>query len=156
MKKLEIIKKLLVTALLSGTFALTVAGCSDKSENKENKENKEVASPKKANHNPNPWDHSADVPVTDNEKSQFEHDFAAQCVDREAKNSGDTADKERFGKPCLCIAQFLSKNLTSQEAEKFLSEHENPQSLRIKYENAAYHCLQEKAPHKEPDFSRQE
>jgi hypothetical protein len=48
----------------------------------------------------------------------------------------------------------LSDGLTSQEAEKFLDEHENPQSLRIKYENAAYHCLQEKAPPQEPDFSR--
>jgi hypothetical protein len=47
------------------------------------------------------------------------------------------------------------KDLTAQEAEKFLTEHENPQSLRIKYENAAYHCLQENAPPKEPNFSRQ-
>ncbi len=153
MKKLQLIKKLLVATLLGSAFALTVAGCSDKPENKQKEQ---VATPKKANHNPNPWDHSTDVPVTDTEKRQFEHDFAAQCIDREAQNSDDVADKGRFSKPCHCIAQFLSKDLTSQEAGKFLSEHENPQSLRIKYENAAYHCLQEKTPPKEPDFSRQQ
>lgn len=151
MKKLPFTKKLLVACVLGSILAIAATGCSDKSDNKE-----KVAATKKANHNPNPFDHSADVPVTDSQKRQFEHDFAGQCVDREVKNSDNPADKERFSKPCLCIAQFLSKDLTSQEAEKFLAEHENPQSLRIKYENAAYHCLQEKAPHKEPDFSRQE
>lgn len=150
MKKLQFTTKLLVAGMLGSVLALTGTGCSDKSDDKE-----KVAVTKKANHNPNPFDHSADVPVTDTEKRQFEHDFAAQCIGREAKNSDNAADKERFSKPCHCIAQFLSKDLTSQEAEKFLAEHENPQSLRIKYENAAYHCLQEKTPPKEPDFSRQ-
>jgi len=46
------------------------------------------------------------------------------------------------------------KDLTAIEAEKYLTEHENAQSLRIKYENAAYHCLQQNAHPAGPDFSR--
>lgn len=145
MKNLLFTKKCLLAMVLGSALALTVTGCSD---------DKEKAVATKANHNPNPFDHSAEVAVTDSQKRQFEHDFAAQCVDREMQNSNNNEDKERFTKPCTCIAHFMSKNLTAQEAEKFLGEHENPESLRIKYENAAYHCLQEKAPPKEPDFSR--
>ncbi len=40
----------------------------------------------------------------------------------------------------------MMKDLTAIEAEKFLVEHESAQSLTIKYENAAYHCLQQKTP----------
>lgn len=151
MKTLTLPPKTLLAALLCGVVALTVTACSD------DKPEKPVASTAaaKPTHNPNPFDHSGDIKVTDSEKQKFEQEFAAQCVAREVHNSGNTEDKARFDKPCTCIATFLMKDLTYQEAEKFLTEHENPQSLRIKYENAAYHCLQEKAPHKEPDFSRQ-
>ena len=47
------------------------------------------------------------------------------------------------------------KDLTGEEAEKFLAEHENPQSLRIKYENAAYHCLQQNTPPLDHNFLHQ-
>lgn len=105
----------------------------------------------------NPFDHTHDEPVTDVQKHKFEHDFAAQCVERELKKSTDKeADKARWERPCMCIATFMMKNLTADEAEKFLQEHKNTQSLVIKYENAAYHCLQAKQQPKAPQlFIRQ-
>ena len=38
----------------------------------------------------------------------------------------------------------MMKDLTAIEAEKFLKEKKTTQSLRIRFESAAYHCLQEK------------
>lgn len=144
------IKKTSLLAVVIGTvLALSVTGCSD------DKKSAPVTQAAKANHNPDPFDHSHDVAVTDVQKHKFEHEFADQCIARELRNSDDKdRDRERFSKPCTCIATFLMKDLTAKEAEKFLAEHQNPQSLRIKYENAAYHCLQENTPPHEPDFSR--
>ena len=148
MKKIFINQKLLFTFAISATLTLLLTGCSD------DKPKHSTTTPAaKADHNPNPWDHSGEEKVTVSQKEHFESTFASQCIEREAHNADSNDDKERFSKPCHCVANFLSKDLTAQEAEKFLDEHENPQSLRIKYENAAYHCLQEKAPPHEPDFS---
>ena len=134
MKTNKFTKKILFAALTSVVIALSVTGCSDD-------EKKTV--PVKVSHNP--FDHSHDVPVTDVEKHKFEHDFAAQCVERELKNSvNKDEDKERFSKSCLCVATYIMKDLTAQEAEKFLKEHENPRSLQIKYDSAVYHCTQQK------------
>jgi hypothetical protein len=89
--------------------------------------------------------------VSDGDKQKFEKTFENQCVQRELKNSSNPDnDKARVGKACECIATFMMKDLTAIEAEKFLIEHENAQSLTIKYENAAYHCLQQKAPPQAP------
>ncbi len=97
------------------------------------------------------FDHSHDADVTDLDKHKFEHQFADQCADREANKSPNPAlAKKRYAKPCMCIARFMMKDLTAVEAEKFLQEHKNTQSLRIRFENAAYHCLQEKAHPKGP------
>lgn len=145
MKKLLFIKKLLLAVVVGTTLAF-LGGCSDDKP-------KTTATAAKADHNPNPFDHSGEPKVTDSQKQHFEKTFAEQCIEREAHNSNDDQDKERFAKPCNCIARFMAKDLTAQEADKFLTEHENPQSLRIRYENAAYHCLQEKVPPHEPDFS---
>ena len=85
--------------------------------------------------------------VSDDDKQKFEKTFENQCVQRELKNSANPDnDKSRVSKACECISTFMMKDLTAIEAEKFLTEHENAQSLTIKYENAAYHCLQQKAP----------
>jgi hypothetical protein len=130
----NITKNLFFAALTSLLIALSVTGCSDDEE-------KSVAT--KASHNP--FDHTHDAPVTDVEKHKFEHDFAAQCVDRELKISvNKDEDKERLSKSCLCVATYMMKDLTAQEAEKFLKEHENPRSLQIKYDSAVFHCTQEK------------
>jgi hypothetical protein len=54
----------------------------------------------------------------------------------------------------MCIAKFLMKDLTADEAKLFIGEHKNAQSLVIKYESAAYHCLQQNAHPNGPDFTR--
>jgi hypothetical protein len=125
----------------------TLMGCS-------NDEEKTVAT--EATHNP--FDHTHDVEVTDIQKHKFEHDFARQCVEREIKNSvNKDVDKERFTEPCMCIATYMMKDLTAQEAEKFITEHENPRSLQIKFDSAAYHCLQQKPIAKGPQlFGKQD
>ncbi len=99
----------------------------------------------------NRFDHSHGADVTDLVKHKFEHQFADQCAEREAKNSPNPElEKKRYAKPCMCIARFMMKDLTAVEAEKFLQEHKNTQSLRIRFENAAYHCLQQKSHPKGP------
>jgi hypothetical protein len=101
-----------------------------------------------------PMDQSKIEPVPDMKKQEFEHEFAEQCVTRELKNSKNPEqDQEGLSKTCLCISKYMMEDLTAQEAEKFLDEHENPESLVIRYDAAAYHCLQENQP-KGPDFSR--
>ena len=84
--------------------------------------------------------------TTASDKQRFEQAFSSQCVARELKHSNNPDnDQPRLTKDCECIATFMMKDLTAIEAEKFLTEHQNSQSLTIKYENAAYHCLQQKA-----------
>jgi hypothetical protein len=88
-----------------------------------------------------------DSKVSASDKQKFEVAFASQCEQRELKNSiNPDTDKPRVDKACECIATFMMKDLTAIEAEKFLTEHQGSQSLTIKYENAAYHCLQQKNP----------
>jgi hypothetical protein len=137
-------------------LVFAMAGCSDG----EDRQQPSVAEAEKiqtAGDVHNPFDHTHDEPVTDVQKHKFEHDFAAQCVERELKNSRNKEeDKARWERPCMCIATFMMKNLTADEAKKFLDEHKNTQSLVIKYENAAYHCLQAKQQPKTPQlFGRQ-
>ncbi len=97
-----------------------------------------------------PYDH-AHTNTTDMAKHPFEHEFAKQCVARETANSVNKAmDSQRFAEPCLCIATYLMQDLTAVEAEKFLNEKKHAQSLRIKYETAAYNCLQRKQPAESP------
>jgi len=139
MKTHTLTKNFFLTVLTSLVIALSMTGCSN-----DNDDRKAKQPPVKAAFNP--FDHSHDVPVTDVQKHKFEHDFAAQCVTRELKNSVNIAeDKEHFSKSCLCVATYLMKDLTDEEAEKFLTEHENPRSLQIKYNSAVYHCTQQNA-----------
>lgn len=92
------------------------------------------------------YDHGHDREVTDLVKHQFEHEFADQCVEREIKHSNNPeVDRQRWTQPCMCIAQYLMKDLTAKEAELFLKQNKNTQSLRIRFEAAAYQCLQKKA-----------
>lgn len=129
----------LTTLLLSGCLAFILTGCSD---DKPKQQAKKVH---------NPWDHSHKAVVTDIQKHVFEHDFAEECVEREVKNSiNKDNDRKRFKKPCMCIAKFMMEDLTAVEAEKFLKEKKSTQSLRIRFESAAYNCLQEKQRPKSP------
>lgn len=126
-----------LAVLTSLVLTTTITGCSDEAE-------KEAKAPVKTAFDP--FDHSQDVPVTPAEKHKFEDAFAAQCVTREIKNSvNPDIDKERFAKTCQCVANYIVKDLTDEEAEKYLAEHENPRSLQIKYNAAAFHCTQQKS-----------
>jgi hypothetical protein len=117
-------KKLFIAVLASMAIALAATGCSD-----------DESTPARTAKTPhNPFDHTHDVEVTDIQKHKFEHDFANQCVRNEVKNS---VNKE-----------------ADKEARKFIGEHKNSHSLSIKFDNAAYHCLQKKNPPKGPNFSR--
>lgn len=90
----------------------------------------------------NSFDHSHSK-TTDMEKHPFEHEFAQQCIARETVNSvNKESDRKLFAEPCMCIATYLLKDLTAKESDKFLHEKKHAQSLRIKYETAAYNCLQ--------------
>jgi len=147
MKTPTFTKNLFFAALTGLLIALSVAGCSD--------DEQKTAKSAAVHEVHNPFDHSHDVEVTDIQKHKFEHDFASQCVDRELKNSTNKEfDKVRYATPCMCIAKFLMKDLTADEAKLFIGEHKNAQSLVIKYEAAAYHCLQQNAHPQGPDFSR--
>ncbi len=139
MKKHHFIKKIIVSFGVIG--ALLIAGCSDEKtpSNKMQTNGVEQATP---------ISHTLlNTPVTASDKQKFEQTFENQCVQRELKGSANPDnDKARVSKACQCIATFMMKDLTAIEAEKYLIEHENAQSLTIKYENAAYHCLQQKTP----------
>ena len=142
MKRKNFTFRYLFAAVAVFSLTASLSGCSD---------DKPKTVAKKAVHNP--FDHSHDATVTDLEKHKFEHEFADQCVRRELKNSVNVAeDKLRYGKSCMCIARYMMKDLTAVEAEKFLKEHKDTQSLRIRFENAAYHCLQQTAQVKSPQL----
>ena len=94
-------KNIFFVAMMSIIFGVLLIGCSDDEEKK---------LPVKTSFNP--FDHSHDVPVTDVQKHKFEHDFAEQCVIRELKNSVNIEeDKVRFSKSCLCVANYMLKDL---------------------------------------------
>jgi len=157
MNNLHALDKPMRRLVFSTTLALFVAGCSDDKPKQQTSTNTVTTTSKPApkdDHNPNPWDHSGEAPVSEAQKQQFEQQFADQCVKREMAHADNNAEAQQFSRACNCVAHFMAKTLTPQEAEKFLAEHENPHSLEIKYENAAYHCLQQKQPPHEPDFSR--
>ncbi len=130
-------KSLIFAAATSFIIALTLVGCSDSDKAKE--------TPKAPVHEVfNPFDHTKDQPVTQTEKHKFHDQFAAQCVARETKNSvNKEEDTARFTKSCECVTTYMLKDLTDEEVEKYLSEHENPRSLQIKFNSAAYHCAQQ-------------
>lgn len=116
-------------------FTVSLYGCSDE----------KSSTPPPPSTTQAAYDHVHDD-ATDMEKHKFEHEFAEQCMEREARLAGDVnMDKKRFEKPCLCIATYMMKDLTAVEAEKFLEEDKDTQSLRIRFESAAYHCLQKKS-----------
>jgi hypothetical protein len=136
------LKNLFIAVLTSIVVSSVMVGCSDD----------KPATASKSEQAFNPFDHSKDVVVPASKKDQFETAFVDQCVKREML-AAPNSDKEKFTRPCTCIANELSKNLTAKEAEKFMTEHENPVSLTFKFENAAYHCLQEKAAPKDSGFT---
>ena len=133
-------KNIFLKALFTSFVILIMAGCSD-NKGKENKMQTNGVENTPISHT------LLDAKVSASDKQKFEVAFANQCEQRELKNSTNPdTDKPRVDKACECIATFMMKDLTAIEAEKFLAEHQGSQSLTIKYENAAYHCLQQKNP----------
>jgi hypothetical protein len=147
--------QLLCWASLSVT--LLVVGCSDEKEpatpvNVTSSSSSSSISSSQVRSVDSPTDPTPEA--EDNQKEQFQHDFAAQCAERELNNAtNQSTDADKINKSCECIAAYIAKDLTDEEAKKFLSEHDHPQSLRIKFEAAAYECLQEKVKPVEPKLS---
>lgn len=145
-------KTLLFAVLTALMLTGSLSGCSS---DKPSTDTKATSAKQKPAHNP--FDHSHDEVVTDVIKHQFEHEFADQCVARELKNSvNPDVDKQRLDKDCMCISKYLMKDLSADEAKIFLKEHQSAQSLSIKFDAAAYFCLQNKQQPKGPQlFGRQ-
>lgn len=96
--------------------------------------------------------------ATGPEKRQFEKEFSSKCVERELKNSNNKdVDEPRFKESCDCIAEHIMKDLSEIDAEKYIEDHEDTQTLGIKFDAAAYFCLQNKPQPKGPHlFGRQQ
>lgn len=125
---------------------LFMAACSsDNTENAGKADNKAVgAKPATANH-VDYGEASASV------KDKFVTTFARNCVNRELKNSvNPDVDEKRFSESCDCIARHIAEDLSDVDAEKYLQEHEDTQTLEIKFDTAAYFCLQSKPQPKGP------
>ena len=138
--------KTILLVLLVSLSALFLTACSD---DKAVAEKTATTTKKHVEHNP--FDHTHDEIVTDVVKHEFEHEFSDQCVARELRSSNNPdVDKPRLDKDCMCIAQYMMKDLSSDEARKFLKEHENTHSLQIKFDAAAYFCVQNKQQPKGP------
>jgi len=84
-------------------------------------------------------------------KQKFETEFSKKCVARELKNSvNKDTDQKRYEEACDCIAKRIAKDLSDVDAEKYLQEHEDTQTLEIKFDDAAYFCVQNKPQPKGP------
>lgn len=120
-------KKRIFTLLTSLILSATLTACSDD-------KSKQASSDHK---------HSKEVNMV---KHKFEHQFAEQCIQRELKNSDNKQNvRNRFAKPCMCIAKRVMKDLTTVQAEKFVNEKKNTHTMTMNFDEAAYFCLQSKA-----------
>ncbi|MCH9697495.1 MAG: hypothetical protein K0U68_05255 [Gammaproteobacteria bacterium] len=103
--------------------------------------NKTLQSKSKSSELDYAFDHPHDESVTDMEKHKFQHIFADQCVEREIRsNPAAGSNRKSLQKTCMCIADYVMKDLTAVEAEKFLDEKKHPTSLKIRFNNATYFC----------------
>ncbi len=147
----SIFPKLLLTLSVT-VIGLSLSGCSDDETPKSAAaiaQSPVTDSSEKITSKDSPHDPTPEAELT--QKQKFEKAFASQCADRELNNPASKIEEaDRINKACECIAAYVAKDLTDEEAEKFIDEREQPQSLRIKYEAGAYECLQEKARVEEP------
>ena len=130
-------------AMLGILLISAVNGCSSESDTQQS--NKAGSSQSAATTKPSELSYSSDHPhdetVTDMEKHKFQHQFADQCVAREIRSDQQAKrNKKLLQKTCMCIAEYMMKDLTAVEAEKFLDEKKNTRSLQIRFNNAAYFC----------------
>jgi|APLak6261669570_1056073.scaffolds.fasta_scaffold00104_14 hypothetical protein len=149
MKNTKSIQKLLGLIIVS-IMAISLNACSDdKAENTAATPAKAKAPEKK---------HVEHGEATDTAKYRFEKEFGAKCVERELqKSTNPESDKGRIDESCGCIARHISEDLSDVDAEKYLQEHEDTHTLQIKFDAAAYFCLQNKPlPHGPHLFGKQQ
>jgi len=122
-----------------------LAGCSSESEKDTQQSNQlgqtQSSSSSKASELSYSFDHPHDETVTNMEKHKFQHAFADQCIEREIRRTPAAKNNRKsLEKSCMCIAEYMMKDLTAVEAEKFLDQKKNPRSLQIRFNNATYFC----------------
>ena len=88
------------------------------------------------------------------EKGKFKKEFAKDCVTREVDSAGKNADLKYIEKTCGCIADYMDNHLTDAEADEFLKEDSHMRALQIRYDTAAYQCIQEDQKVAEPKVTR--
>lgn len=131
--------KQILALLLLSTSALMLTACSD--DKAENAAAQKTTKSKMANNN------NVDAgEASDSVKQKFIKTFAKNCVTRELKNSvNKDSDEKRFTESCGCIAEHIADDLAEVDAEKYLDDHEDTHTLQIKFDAAAFFCLQNKA-----------
>jgi hypothetical protein len=137
-------QKIIHLAIIS-TLAVIVSACSDN--------NAPTNKPEKTTPPANHAKHTLSTPgeATDSVKQKFINEFSNRCISRELKNSNNPdVEKKRFADSCSCIANHIAENLADVDAEKYLQAHEDTQALDIKFDQAAYFCLQAKTLPKGP------
>ncbi len=143
MKKLTGTKKFLGLLIISLSAVLLTACSEDKSEQAATASSAKAKVPEKK--------HVEHGEATDTAKYKFEKAFAAKCVEREVqKSTNPESDKPRLEESCGCIARHISEDLSDVDAEKYLEDHEDTHTLQIKFDAAAYFCLQNKPLPKGP------
>ncbi len=152
---------LLILPLVAVTF---LSGCSDNEEKATKSVTKKVTSTAKKVIAPSTKErdaqHYKDMSqpmdkATWSEKGKFRNEFADDCVTREkatAKDAGGIFDKDHVVKACECIADYMDDHLTDDEAEEYLRDDNHNRSLQIRFESAAYECLQASNQPKDPKF----
>jgi len=132
-----------IFGLIIAAMLLALTGCSD------DKSASSSEAPAKTGKN----NHIDYGEASDSIKSKFITAFAKKCVARELKNSiNKDSDEKRFQDACDCIAKHIADDLAEVDAEKYLQEHEDTQTLEIKFDSAAYFCLQSKPQPKGPQI----
>lgn len=134
-----------VALLLIPTLALLLAGCSDDKPETPTTQSAAASKPAKK-------DNSVDYgEASDSVKKQFIKEFAENCVARELKTSvNKDIDEKRYQESCGCIAKHIADDLADVDAEKYIDDHEDTQTLDIKFDTAAFFCLQNKPQPKGP------
>ncbi len=89
------------------------------------------------------------------EKGKFKKEFTKDCINRELQSAGkNKVDRGYIEKTCACIADYMDEHLTDQEAEEFLGEDNHMRALQIRYDTAAYQCIQGAKKTAEPKITR--
>lgn len=89
------------------------------------------------------------------EKGKFKKEFTKDCINRELQSAGkNKVDNSFIETTCACIADYMDEHLTDQEAEEFLGEDNHMRALQIRYDTAAYQCIQGAKKIEDPKVTR--